>query len=93
MILDCIYTGCSFYLSPASLEFAEGAEKVESIFEKSLRRRFFKRTHASGGVLIAERKIFFGRFALLGGYPLYLVWPPGLGERVFQRYSGLRIRA
>jgi hypothetical protein len=28
-------------------------------FEKSLRRRFFKRTHASGGVLFAERKIFF----------------------------------
>ncbi len=29
---------------------------------------------------------------LLGGYPPYLVWP-GLGERVFQRHSGLRIRA
>jgi len=24
------------------------------------------------------------RFDLLGGYPPYLVWPPGLGERVFQ---------
>jgi hypothetical protein len=26
------------------------------------------------------------------GTPPYLEWPPGLGERVFQRFSGLRIR-
>ena len=31
-----------YYLSPASLEFSEGAEKGEFTFEKSLRRRFLK---------------------------------------------------
>jgi len=38
-----------FYLSPASLEFTEGAEKDELFFKKSVRGRFFKTTHASGG--------------------------------------------
>ena len=40
-----------------------------------------------------ESKKQIGPFAPLGGCPLYLVGPPGLGERAFQRYSGLRIRA
>ena len=29
---NCIDTGCTIYLSPASLEFAEGAEEDEFIF-------------------------------------------------------------
>jgi hypothetical protein len=46
----------AFYLSPASLEFAESAEKDDTFFKKSLRGRFFKTAHASGGDLFAKRR-------------------------------------
>jgi hypothetical protein len=36
-----------------------------------------------------EEDYLMKRFALLGGYSPDLGWPLGLGERVFQRVSGL----
>jgi hypothetical protein len=39
-------------------------------FEKSLRRRFFKRIHATGGVSIAEREIFLDCRPLSGNQKL-----------------------
>ena len=49
------------YLSPASLEHAEITENIS--FKKSLRGRFFKTSHASGGGSFALRRDFF-RFPL-----------------------------
>jgi len=52
-----------FYLSPASLECAESAEKGALIFEKSLRPRFFKipilAGHLAGASSIREATRFF----------------------------------
>jgi hypothetical protein len=40
---------------------------LDLFFEKSLRRRFFKTTHASGGVSFAEREIFSDCRPAIGG--------------------------
>ncbi len=46
------------------------------VFEKSLRRRFFKKTHASGGVSFAEREIFFDCRPLSGNQKLTILCDP-----------------
>jgi hypothetical protein len=51
--------GVLFISRPLRSSSQRAQRKTNLFFEKSLRRRFFKRTHASGGVLFAEREIFF----------------------------------
>jgi hypothetical protein len=55
LVMKVLSNSWSFFISPASLEFAEGAEKSESFFKKSLRGRFLKTAHASG------EEMFHGR--------------------------------
>jgi hypothetical protein len=49
LVLSVVKMLLKTFLSPASLEFAEGAEKDDLFYEKSLRGRFFITPHASGG--------------------------------------------
>jgi hypothetical protein len=48
-------------------------ERRIDFFEKSLRRRFSETTHASGGVLFAEREIFFDCRPLSGNQKLFIL--------------------
>ena len=51
--------GVLFISRPLCSSSQRAQRKTNLFFEKSLRRRFFKRTHASGGVLFAERESSF----------------------------------
>ena len=65
--------GVLFISRPLRSSSQRAQRKTNLFFEKSLRRRFFKRTHASGGVLFAEREIFFDCRPLSGNQKLTIL--------------------